>query len=114
MTALVEATATAAPARTRSLPLVDATRAELRRILRWPATWVLAGVWLLLNALFGYVFDWISYRTGETTGPASGPLRSVSATAGNPSLADRSAMVLGSIAPSSMVKDEKTRSGTKG
>ena len=33
MTALVEATATAAPARTRSLPLVDATRAELRRIL---------------------------------------------------------------------------------
>lgn len=70
MTALVEATATAAPARTRSLPLVDATRAELRRILRWPATWVLAGVWLLLNALFGYVFDWISYRTGETTGPA--------------------------------------------
>lgn len=70
MTALVEATATAAPARTRSLPLVDTTRAELRRILRWPATWVLAGVWLLLNALFGYVFDWISYRTGETTGPA--------------------------------------------
>lgn len=70
MTALVEATATAAPTRTRSLPVVDATRAELRRILRWPATWVLAGVWLTLNALFGYVFDWISYRTGETTGPA--------------------------------------------
>ena len=70
MTALVEATATAAPTRTRPLPIVDATRAELRRILRWPATWVLAGVWLLLNALFGYVFDWISYRTGETTGPA--------------------------------------------
>jgi hypothetical protein len=70
MTALVEATATAAPTRTRSLPLFDSTRAELRRLLRWPATWVLAGVWLFLNALFGYVFDWISYRTGETTGPA--------------------------------------------
>ena len=70
MTALVEATATAAPARTRSLPLFDTTRAELRRILRWPATWVLTGVWLTLNLLFGYVFDWISYRTGETTGPA--------------------------------------------
>ena len=64
MTALVEATATAAPARTRSLPIIDSTRAELRRILRWPATWVLVGVWLFLNALFGYVFDWISYRTG--------------------------------------------------
>ncbi len=70
MTVLVEATATAAPARTRALPIIDSTRAELRRILRWPATWVLVGVWLLLNALFGYVFDWISYRTGETTGPA--------------------------------------------
>ncbi len=70
MTALVEATATAAPARTRSLPLFDTIRAELRRILRWPATWVLTGVWLTLNLLFGYVFDWISYRTGETTGPA--------------------------------------------
>jgi ABC-2 type transport system permease protein len=68
MTALVTATATAAPA--RSLPLLDTTRAELRRILRWPATWVLTGVWLTLNLLFGYVFDWISYRTGETTGPA--------------------------------------------
>ena len=68
MTALVTATATAAPA--RSLPLIDTTRAELRRILRWPATWVLTGVWLTLNLLFGYVFDWISYRTGETTGPA--------------------------------------------
>ena len=41
-------------------------------MLRWPATWVLTGVWLTLNLLFGYVFDWISYRTGETTGPARG------------------------------------------
>jgi len=54
----------------RPVPLADAARAELRRLLRWPVTWVLAGVWLTLNALFGYVFDWISYRTGETTGPA--------------------------------------------
>lgn len=72
MTALAGATATAVPTRTRSLPLLDTTRAELRRILRWPATWVLTGVWLTLNLLFGYVFDWISYRTGDTTGP-SGP-----------------------------------------
>jgi len=70
MTTLAEATATAAPTRARSLPLFDTTRAELRRILRWPATWVLAGVWLSLNALFGYVFDWISYHTGDATGPS--------------------------------------------
>lgn len=51
-------------------PLVRSTRAELRRLLRWPATWVLVGVWALLNIAFTYVFDWISYRTGEPTGPA--------------------------------------------
>ena len=55
---------------------------------------------------------------GET-GVAEGhdpykPLRSVSATAGNPSFAVRSAIVFGSIAPSSMVKEENTRSGTNG
>jgi len=36
----------------------------------------------------------------------------VSAMAGKPSFAARSAIVFGSIAPSSIVKDEKTRSGT--
>ena len=71
MTALVEATATAAPTRTRTLPLLDATRAELRRLLRWPVTWVLFAVWTVLNLLFGYVFDWISYRTGDPTGPGT-------------------------------------------
>ena len=70
MTTLVEATATAAPARARSLPLFDTTRAELRRMLRWPATWVLAGVWLLLNLLFGVRLrlDQLPHR--RATGPA--------------------------------------------
>ena len=53
------------------LPLVRSARAELRRLLRWPATWVLAGVWAALNLSFTYVFDWISYRTGEAAGPAA-------------------------------------------
>jgi ABC-2 type transport system permease protein len=51
-------------------PLTRSVRAELRRVLRWPVTWVLVGVWMLLNILFTYVFDWISYRTGTATGPA--------------------------------------------
>jgi ABC-2 type transport system permease protein len=51
-------------------PLARSVRAELRRLLGWPVTWVLAGVWTLLNILFGYVFDWIAYRTGTATGPA--------------------------------------------
>lgn len=51
-------------------PLVRSTRAELHRLLRWPTTWVLVGVWALLNLVFAYVFDWISYRTGQDVGPA--------------------------------------------
>ena len=55
--------------------LVRSTRAELRRLLRWPATWVLVGVWSALSLTFTYVFDWISYRTGETTGPGAAGVR---------------------------------------
>jgi len=66
-------TAPAAPA--AWLALARSTRAELRRLLRWPATWVLVGVWSALNLTFGYVFDWISYRTGESTGPADAGVR---------------------------------------
>jgi ABC-2 type transport system permease protein len=56
--------------RTPATPLARSVRAELRRVLKWPVTWVLLGVWILLNVLFTYVFDWISYRTGTATGPA--------------------------------------------
>jgi ABC-type transport system involved in multi-copper enzyme maturation permease subunit len=37
-------------------------RAELRRLLRWPATWVLGGTWLALNLTFGYILQYLSYR----------------------------------------------------
>jgi ABC-2 type transport system permease protein len=49
--------------------LIASTRAELLRLRRWPALWVLLGVWLTLNLTFGYVFDYIAYRTGDATGP---------------------------------------------
>jgi hypothetical protein len=67
--------ATATRTATTRPALLDSTRAELRRLLRWPATWVLGGVWITLNILFTYVFDWISYRTGQTTGPAEAGVR---------------------------------------
>jgi ABC-2 type transport system permease protein len=70
MTTLVANPTTTTARTARRVPLADSARAELRRLLRWPATWVLAGTWLTLNILFTYVFDWISYRTGDTTGPA--------------------------------------------
>jgi ABC-2 type transport system permease protein len=45
---------------------VSATiRAELTRLGRWPATWVLIGTWLLLNLTFGYLFNYLSYRSGD-------------------------------------------------
>jgi ABC-type transport system involved in multi-copper enzyme maturation permease subunit len=52
--------------------LLRSTRAELLRIGRWPALWVLTGTWLTLNVLFVYVFDYVAYLTGDSSGPTSG------------------------------------------
>jgi ABC-2 type transport system permease protein len=50
--------------------LLASTRAELLRLRRWPATWVLIGVWFALDLAFVYVFNYIAYRTGDTSGVA--------------------------------------------
>jgi ABC-type transport system involved in multi-copper enzyme maturation permease subunit len=52
--------------------LTRSTRAELRRLWRWPATWVLVGVWTILNLLFAYTFPWIGYRGGGGPDVAAG------------------------------------------
>ncbi len=52
--------------------LVASTRAELLRLRRWPAMWVLLGVWVALNVTFGYVFDWIAFRSGDGSVPGPG------------------------------------------
>lgn len=51
--------------------LVASTRAELLRLRRWPALWVLIGVWVTLNLTFGYVFNYIAYRTGDSSAPGA-------------------------------------------
>lgn len=43
------------------------TRAELLRLSRWPALWVLVGTWTLLNLAFVYGFNYVTYRTGDTS-----------------------------------------------
>jgi hypothetical protein len=48
--------------------LPGSVRAELLRLRRWPAYWVLVGVWFALDLAFVYVFPYIAYRTGG--GPA--------------------------------------------
>jgi ABC-2 type transport system permease protein len=52
--------------------MTAAIRAELRRLLRWPTTWVLSGTWLVLNLVFGYVFTYLSYRSATDDAPATG------------------------------------------
>lgn len=39
-------------------------RGELLRLRRWPAVWVMAGAWLVLNLMFVYLFAYLSYRNG--------------------------------------------------
>jgi ABC-2 type transport system permease protein len=52
--------------------LLASARAELLRLRRWPACWVLIGVWFALDLTFVYVFNYIAYRTGTDSGPAEG------------------------------------------
>jgi ABC-type transport system involved in multi-copper enzyme maturation permease subunit len=52
-------------AATRSSAVLRSTRAELLRLRKWPAVWVTIGAWLTMNALFGYVFGYVTYSSGE-------------------------------------------------
>jgi ABC-2 type transport system permease protein len=45
----------------------NSTRAELLRLRKWPAVWVTAGAWLFLAAMFGYLFNYVSYATGDNS-----------------------------------------------
>lgn len=57
--------------------MMASIRAELRRLGRWPTTWVLCGCWVVLNLTFGYVFTYLSYRSGDGAGFDSGGTASV-------------------------------------
>jgi hypothetical protein len=43
------------------------TGAELLRLRKWPAVWVLIGAWFLLSTLFGYVFNYVAYKSGSAS-----------------------------------------------
>lgn len=45
--------------------LMRTTRAELLRLRKWPAVWVTLGAWLVLALMFGYLFSYLAYRTGD-------------------------------------------------
>jgi ABC-2 type transport system permease protein len=45
--------------------LINSSRAELLRLRRWPAVWVTLGIWVFLALMFGYLFNYFSYKTGD-------------------------------------------------
>jgi hypothetical protein len=71
--------------------MIRSLRAELFRLARWPAAWVLYGIWLVLNLAFGYVFNYLTYRSDDGVG--------FSADASSP---DRARAVLAQMMPDSV------------
>jgi ABC-type transport system involved in multi-copper enzyme maturation permease subunit len=54
---------------------IRSARADLLRLRRWPAVWVVVAAWLLLNAMFGYVFNYVTYASGDSNFSTEGQTR---------------------------------------
>lgn len=66
-------TLTLDPASTRDV--LSSTRADLLRLRKWPAVWVTVGAWLALNAMFAYLFNYITYASGQSSFATEGESR---------------------------------------
>ena len=66
MTAVLD-TPVKTTARTTGNPVLNSTRAEVLRLRKWPAVWVTIGAWLTMNAMFGYIFDYVTYASGDNS-----------------------------------------------
>jgi ABC-type transport system involved in multi-copper enzyme maturation permease subunit len=64
MTTLLETT-TSTTTTPSGNPVVHSARADLLRLRKWPAVWVTVGAWLTMNAMFGYIFNYVTYSSGE-------------------------------------------------
>lgn len=88
-------------------------RAEIGKITRWPAMWVLGAVFVVLAEVFGYLIPYLAYRSGGGSGFAGGettaqlladilPGRLVPNTLGGfPLFAGAIALIMGAIATGS-------------
>jgi ABC-type transport system involved in multi-copper enzyme maturation permease subunit len=47
-------------------------RAEMLKLVRWPAVWVLAAALLVLSQVFGYLIPYVAYRSGGGGGFTAG------------------------------------------
>ncbi len=52
---------------TRFGTVTRTTRGEVLRMRKWPAVWVTVGAWVALALMFGYLFGYLSYRTGDSS-----------------------------------------------
>ncbi|HYJ70752.1 MAG TPA: ABC transporter permease [Nocardioidaceae bacterium] len=55
-----------------SSPVIDTTAAELLKLVRRPAAWVLLAVAAVLNLIFAYVVPYLSYTSGSGGGMTDG------------------------------------------
>ncbi|MGY1936754.1 MULTISPECIES: ABC transporter permease [Nocardia] len=46
--------------------LVASTKAEMLRLRKWPAFWIILGTWILMNLTFAYLFNYLAYTSGES------------------------------------------------
>ena len=67
MTTTGTATPTAAARPGIAADLARSARSELLRLRKWPAVWITLGSWLALGLMFGYLFNYLSYTTGDTS-----------------------------------------------
>jgi ABC-type transport system involved in multi-copper enzyme maturation permease subunit len=47
--------------------MIASTKAELLRLRKWPAMWITVGAWMAMTAMFGYLFNYLSYTTGDSS-----------------------------------------------
>lgn len=59
----------------RPKPVLASTRAELLRLRKWPAVWVIGTAWLLLDELFAYVLNYVSWSNGSNNFSNQGQTR---------------------------------------
>ncbi|MGY5205096.1 ABC transporter permease [Nocardia gipuzkoensis] len=44
--------------------LVASMKAEMLRLRKWPAFWIILGTWILMNLTFAYLFNYLAYTSG--------------------------------------------------
>lgn len=57
--------------------LIASTKAEMLRLRKWPAFWIILGTWILLNLTFAYLFNYLAYASGESSRMSNGLPREV-------------------------------------